>query len=79
MMKNISHRLPSSTDINPPYFEGLAINQRLHVVHEQLMLLKEWQHFLCNDQIVASVNIDGPTLMVIQRDAPIRRLITELP
>lgn len=128
VMKNISHWLPSSADINPQqearlfwqqcqrfytfqpiyqvsgrllaieiltavthpaapekrlsleaYFEALAINQRLHVVHEQLALLKEWERFFCDNQVVASVNIDGPTLMAIQQHPPIRRLITDLP
>nr|WP_309484722.1 hypothetical protein [Candidatus Pantoea persica]MBA2817600.1 Cyclic di-GMP phosphodiesterase YhjH [Candidatus Pantoea persica] len=94
VMKNISHRLPSSTDINQrqearlfwqqcqrfytfqpiyqvsgrllaieiltavmhattpekrlspeSYFEALGIEQRLHVVHEQPTLLKEWHAF----------------------------------
>lgn len=61
------------------YFEALEIGQRLHIISEQLELLRTRQSFFCASNIVASVNIDGPTLMSIQQHLPIRGLIGELP
>lgn len=128
VMKNISHRLPSSIDTDPQqetrlfwqqcqrfyhfqpiyqisgrlmaielltavshpsapekrlspesYFNVLTVPQRLNVMHEQLILLTQWAHIFNESNLVASVNIDGPTLLAIQQHPQIRRLIARLP
>lgn len=57
------------------YFEALDVSQRVFVVHEQLQMLAGWGQKLQRDNIVASVNIDGPTLLAIQHHPDIRQLI----
>lgn len=61
------------------YFAALNITQRLHVMHEQLELLTQWSAFFERTNIVASVNIDSPSLLSIQKHPSIRRLIARLP
>lgn len=61
------------------YFAALDIPQRLYVVHEQLELLTQWAAFFERTGIVASVNIDGPSLLSIQNHPAIRSLIARLP
>lgn len=61
------------------YFGALDISQRLFVLHEQLELLAQWSAFFCQSDIVASVNIDGPTLLAIEQHPTLRALIARLP
>lgn len=61
------------------YFEALDITQRLAIISEQLELLLQWEHKFVAGQMVASVNIDGPTLLAIQHDEAIRTLIARCP
>ncbi|WP_034945162.1 cyclic-guanylate-specific phosphodiesterase [Erwinia oleae] len=61
------------------YFSALGISQRLHIIREQLELLARWEEKLSSGQLVASVNIDGPTLLAIQHDPAVRRLIARSP
>ena len=61
------------------YFAALEIPQRLCVIEEQLALLAQWADFFHHSDVVASVNIDGPTLLAIQHHLPLRRLISQLP
>lgn len=59
------------------YFDALDISQRVFVLHEQLRMLSGWREKLQRDNIVASVNIDGPTLLAIQHHPEIRELIAQ--
>jgi len=80
LLTAITH--PSATEkrLSPEhYFDALNMAQRLDIVHEQLDLLLQWSHFFKQHQLVASVNIDGPTLLEIQHHAPVRALIARLP
>jgi EAL domain-containing protein (putative c-di-GMP-specific phosphodiesterase class I) len=61
------------------YFAALEIDHRLHIVTEQLELLAQWEETFTETGIVASVNIDGPTLLAIQHEAAIRQLISRCP
>ncbi|KGD85454.1 MULTISPECIES: cyclic-guanylate-specific phosphodiesterase [Pantoea] len=61
------------------YFAELEIAERLDVVQEQLTLLSQWEAFFADNEVMASVNIDGPSLSLIQHHLPIRSLITRLP
>ncbi|PKH23742.1 cyclic-guanylate-specific phosphodiesterase [Enterobacterales bacterium CwR94] len=61
------------------YFARIDIAQRLVVVREQLALLLEWNGYFCNHGLLASVNVDGPTLMALNKCALIRGLIARLP
>ena len=58
------------------HFEALTIAASRHR-REQLLL--QWASFFSQRQLVASVNIDGPTLLAIQQHAPVRALIVQLP
>lgn len=73
---------PSAPDqkLSPEcYFAALEIDHRLHIVTEQLELLAQWEETFTKTGIVASVNIDGPTLLAIQHQAPLRQLIARCP
>lgn len=61
------------------YFAALEIPQRLHIVTEQLELLAEWETLFTSSGTVASVNIDGPTLLELQHHAAIRQLVARCP
>ncbi|MGE9553754.1 cyclic-guanylate-specific phosphodiesterase [Erwinia amylovora] len=61
------------------YFAAIDIAQRLHVVREQLELLATWESQFAGGQMVASVNIDGPTLLAMQHNASTRQLIARCP
>jgi len=61
------------------YFAMLEIPQRLHIVAEQLTLLAKWERKFASTNIVASVNIDGPTLLEIQHNRTVRQLIARCP
>lgn len=61
------------------YFAALEIDHRLHIVTEQLELLAQWETKFADTGMVASVNIDGPTLLAIQHQPAIRQLIARCP
>ncbi len=48
-------------------------------MQEQLTWLSQWEAFFADNEVMASVNIDGPSLSLIQHHLPIRSLITRLP
>ncbi|MDZ7279909.1 cyclic-guanylate-specific phosphodiesterase [Pantoea eucrina] len=80
LLTSVSHPGTPGKSLSPEaYFAALTVAQRLNIVEDQLQLL--WQHaaFFTRHQLVASVNIDGPTLMAIQHHQAIRALITQLP
>ncbi|MEM6052023.1 cyclic-guanylate-specific phosphodiesterase [Erwinia sp. P7711] len=73
---------PSAPDqpLSPEcYFAALEIDHRLQILIEQLELLAQWEETFTKTGIVASVNIDGPTMLAIQHKAAIRHLIARSP
>jgi len=80
LLTAVSHPSEPERNLSPEaWFAGLDIARRLDVVHEQLELLAEWSAFFKRSDVVASVNIDGPSLLAIQQRPAIRRLIAQLP
>lgn len=80
LLTAITHPSAPEETLSPEaYFAGLEIAQRLHVVQEQLELLTQWAPFFEQNAVVASVNIDGPSLLSIQHHSAIRSLIVRLP
>ncbi len=80
LLTAVVHPAAPEQNVSPEdYFEALTIAQRLDIVQEQLELLLQWASFFSQRQLVASVNIDGPTLLAIQQHAPVRALIVLLP
>jgi EAL domain-containing protein (putative c-di-GMP-specific phosphodiesterase class I) len=61
------------------YFAGVPVRQRLDVLEEQLTLLTTREEFFLSQQILASVNVDGPTLMALRQDEGLQKLIETLP
>lgn len=80
LLTAVSHPSAPGQKLSPErYFAALDISQRLHVIQEQLELLSHWESFFADSDLVASVNIDGPTLLALQHHAPLRALIARLP
>ncbi|MCP1206416.1 cyclic-guanylate-specific phosphodiesterase [Pantoea sp. B550] len=80
LLTAVYHPMAPERNLSPEaWFAGLDIAQRLNVVYEQLELLAEWTAFFEHNDVVASVNIDGPSLLAIQHRPAIRRLIASLP
>lgn len=80
LLTAVSHPSAPEKRVSPEtYFGVLDVPQRLNVVQEQLTLLTQWGHLFDDGHLVASVNIDGPTLLAIQQHPPIRQLIARLP
>lgn len=65
----------------PPdrYFASISTRSRLIVIEEQLRQLAGWQPMFIRHGILASVNVDGPTLIAMKHHQPILALIEELP
>ncbi len=61
------------------YFSEVAVRQRLDVVREQLMLLLAYRSLFIHHGILVSVNVDGPTLLVMRHDPPLMALIDSSP
>lgn len=80
LLTAVTHPSEPTTALSPEtYFSALEIAQRLDIVQEQLELLTQWESFFACNDVMASVNIDGPSLSLIQNHLPIRSLITRLP
>ncbi|MEQ4531495.1 MAG: cyclic-guanylate-specific phosphodiesterase [Mixta sp.] len=80
LLTAVTHPSAPGQRLSPErYFAALETSQRLHVIREQLELLSRWTHFFADSDLVASVNIDGPTLLALQHHAPLRALIARLP
>jgi c-di-GMP phosphodiesterase len=80
LLTAVSHPAQPERNLSPEaWFAGLDIAQRLNVIYEQLELLTQWSPFFERNGVVASVNIDGPSLLSIQHRPAIRRLIARLP
>lgn len=61
------------------YFATLSVPQRVHIVAEQLELLLRWEKMFLTTDTMASVNIDGPTLLAIRQSQAVRQLIARCP
>lgn len=61
------------------YFAEVPVRKRLDVLEEQLAMLAAKQAFFQQHQILASVNVDGPTLMAVRQDEGLQKLIATLP
>ncbi|WP_338501975.1 cyclic-guanylate-specific phosphodiesterase [Erwinia aphidicola] len=80
LLTAVFHPTAPSQRVSPElYFATLEISQRLQIVAEQLDLLAQWEDKFVSAGIVASVNIDGPTLLEIQHNRTIRQLIARCP
>lgn len=76
----VTHPDEEGVHISPDrYFASISTRSRLRVVEEQLSLLEEWQSTFIEHGILASVNVDGPTLMAMKYYPPILALIDKLP
>ncbi|EOV9625453.1 cyclic-guanylate-specific phosphodiesterase [Cronobacter sakazakii] len=73
----VAHPSDPSRRIAPDrYFAGLPVRYRVDVIEEQLQVLSSRAPFFTENNILASVNVDGPTLMAM-RDMPKIRALTE--
>ncbi|MFD1800967.1 cyclic-guanylate-specific phosphodiesterase [Mixta tenebrionis] len=80
LLTAVTHPCAPTQRISPErYFAALSVRQRLAIIYEQLELLGSREHFFLDSDRVASVNIDGPTLLAIQHHTPLRALIARLP
>jgi EAL domain-containing protein (putative c-di-GMP-specific phosphodiesterase class I) len=61
------------------YFAEVAVRQRIDVVKEQLQILAEKKAFFAANQVLASVNVDGPTLLAMRQDKALLQMIESLP
>lgn len=76
----VTHPSNPSQRIAPDrYFAEVAVRQRLDVLEEQLRMLATKQAFFEQHAILASVNVDGPTLLALRQNAKLQELIASLP
>ncbi|EHD20537.1 MULTISPECIES: cyclic-guanylate-specific phosphodiesterase [Brenneria] len=61
------------------YFANINVEARLQIIIEQLQLLSHWHQRFIRDELLASVNIDGSTLLALQQSGEAKRLITSMP
>ncbi|MDF7758292.1 cyclic-guanylate-specific phosphodiesterase [Kosakonia cowanii] len=61
------------------YFSEVSVRQRIDVVHEQLALLAKQKAFFAQHGVLASVNVDGPTLLAMRQYGEIMALVDSLP
>lgn len=61
------------------YFAEVPVRQRIDVVKEQLAALMERREFFAQHQVLASVNVDGPTLIAMRQDVRLMAQIDGLP
>ncbi|EAQ5759415.1 cyclic-guanylate-specific phosphodiesterase [Salmonella enterica] len=61
------------------YFAELAVRHRIDVVKEQLHQLEQKADFFTRHHLLASVNVDGPTLIAMRRQPDILAAMERLP
>ncbi|QEM89295.1 cyclic-guanylate-specific phosphodiesterase [Kosakonia radicincitans] len=61
------------------YFSQIPVRLRVEVVHEQVKLLAEQRTFFADNDVLASVNVDGPTLLAMRENTRLMALVESLP
>lgn len=61
------------------YFAEVSVRQRLDVLEEQLEMLGTKRDFFAHHDILASVNVDGPTLIALRQNPQLQKLVASLP
>ncbi|MDA8479406.1 cyclic-guanylate-specific phosphodiesterase [Citrobacter sp. Awk 4] len=61
------------------YFAEVTVRHRIDVVKEQLSLLEKNERFFRHHDLLASVNVDGPTLIALHQQSEILKTIERLP
>ena len=61
------------------YFAEVSIGQRIHVIKEQVAMLAKRKHFFVLNKVLASVNVDAPTLLEMRQDRILKTMIETLP
>ncbi|MGL5454811.1 MAG: cyclic-guanylate-specific phosphodiesterase [Citrobacter telavivensis] len=61
------------------YFAGVAVRHRVDIVKEQLQLLEQKADFFQRHELLASVNVDGPTLLTMRQQPIIVQMIERMP
>ena len=61
------------------YFAEVAVRHRIDVVKEQLAVLDRKKAFFVDNNILASVNVDGPTLLAMRQDKSLLALVETMP
>ena len=80
MLTVVTHPDDSSIRIPPDrYFASIPIRYRLLVIEEQLQCLLAQENLFLKYGILASINIDGPTLLAMKEYLSILGLIERLP
>lgn len=73
---------PSQPDLRiapDRYFSQIPVRLRVEVVHEQVELLAEQRTFFADNDVLASVNVDGPTLLAMRENTQLMSLVESLP
>ena len=66
----VTHPLNPSQRLPPDrYFTEITVSHRMEVVKEQIDLLAQKVDFFIEHGLLASVNIDGPTLIALPKDS----------
>ncbi|MCG8157107.1 cyclic-guanylate-specific phosphodiesterase [Brenneria goodwinii] len=74
-----SPTLPQKPISPEKYFANINVEERLRIIVEQLQLLSHWSLRFIRDDLLASVNIDGMTLLALQKSHEAKRLISSMP
>ncbi|QTF07478.1 cyclic-guanylate-specific phosphodiesterase [Brenneria izadpanahii] len=74
-----SPTLPQKSISPEKYFANINVEERLQIIVEQLQLLSHWNLRFTRDDLLASVNIDGMTLLALQKSHEAKRLISSMP
>lgn len=61
------------------YFAGVAVRHRIDIIKEQLQLLVQKADFFQRHELLASVNVDGPTLLAMRQQPNIVQMIEQMP
>ncbi|MGL5698706.1 MAG: cyclic-guanylate-specific phosphodiesterase [Kluyvera sp.] len=61
------------------YFAAVSVGQRIHVIKEQVAMLAKKKRFFEQNKVLASVNVDAPTLLEMRQDRILRTMIETLP
>ncbi|MEH0834387.1 cyclic-guanylate-specific phosphodiesterase [Pectobacterium cacticida] len=80
LLTAVSSPTAPPTLISPEkYFANIDVETRLSIIVEQLQLLSKWQCRFVRDDLLASLNIDGKTLLALQDCLEAKRLIATMP